>query len=143
MALHHENRGNRRVEFFHIPMGECEIRPVWVFSSGRSETAICGVVINMSKGGVQVLTEAQYPMLASRYKISFIRDDQAANLALDDCYLQRIWTEAHSSLHTLSGFSFVGEIPETVAALLQSQDNQVRPFLRCEIDAVEVDHRRQ
>lgn len=143
MALHNDNRGNRRVEFFHIPMGECEIRPVWVFSSGRSETAICGVVINMSKGGVQVLTEAQYPMLASRYKISFIRDDQAADLVLGDCYLERIWSEAHSSLHTLSGFCFVGDIPETVSALLHSNDNQVRPFLRCEIDTVEIEHRQQ
>lgn len=138
MGMRHENRSNCRVEFFHIPMGECEIRPVWVFSSGLSDTAICGVVINMSKCGVQVLTEAQHPILSSYYKISFIRDDQAASLVLDDCYLQRIWTESHSSLHTLSGFSFIGKVPNSVSTLLESNDNQVRPFLRCEIDAVEA-----
>ncbi len=139
MGVNQENRSSRRVEFFNVPMGDSEIRPVWVFSSGRSETAICGLVINMSKSGVQILTEAHHPMISSHYKITFILDDEAAGLGLADCYLERIWTEHQSSLHACSGFRFVGQLPASVFVLLESDTHHVRKFLRCEIDAVDPD----
>lgn len=137
MAQIQESRGNKRVEFFNIPMGECEIRPVWVFSTGRSETSICGVVINMSKSGIQILTEAAQPILATHFKISFILDNLTSGLPLSDCFLRRVWTENRTSMQVCSGFQFVGQLPESVFELLESENHHVRPFLRCEIDAVD------
>lgn len=129
-----ENRQTKRVQFFIVPTGEHEVRPAWVQNDSENKVGIAGMVVNMSETGIQILTEDEHTLTDAHYRISF-GSDQVALPALNDCSVELVWSELTGSLHTCSGFRFVGEPPEDVNAFLarsqSQQDTQI--FLRCEL----------
>jgi hypothetical protein len=127
-----ENRSSKRVQFFLVPVGGHEIRPVWVFNSEEQGKALPGLVVNLSEGGMQVLTDLDEQLPVAEYRLAFLPDETSAGLALADCTIQLVWSEREAGLHTRSGFTFVGETPADLLALLQ-RPNVEELFLRCAI----------
>ncbi len=130
-----ENRRHQRVQFFLVPLGTHdthEIRPVWVFNSPEHADALPALLVNLSTGGLQVLTELESDMPPGQYQLSFLPDEAQADMALGDCLVQLLWTEREAGMHTRSGFAFVGQIPADLQDLLMHED-AAKLFLRCVI----------
>lgn len=127
-----ENRRHQRVQFFLVPLGTHEIRPVWVFNSPEHADALPALLVNLSTGGMQVLTELEAEMPACQYQLSFLPDEAQPDVALGDCRIQLLWTEREAGKHTRSGFAFVGQIPADLQDLLVHED-AAKLFLRCVI----------
>jgi len=127
-----ENRRHQRVQFFLVPLGTHEIRPVWVFNSPEHANALPALLVNLSAGGLQVLTELESEIPAGQYQLSFLPDEAQPILAPDDCLVQLLWTEREAGMHTRSGFAFVEQIPPDLQDLLTHADAE-KLFLRCVI----------
>ncbi len=133
-----ENRNHKRVQFFLVPLGSHEICPVWVFDEQKNTDALPGLVINLSEGGMQILTSLEQELARSRYQLSFLRDETSNAPQLGDCDIQLLWSEREAGLHTRSGFSFVGAIPEDLKAVLEHADAE-KLFLRCAISPLQIE----
>lgn len=127
-----ENRRHQRVQFFLVPLGTHEIRPVWVFNSPEHADALPALLVNLSTGGLQVLTELESEMPSGQYQLSFLPDEAQPDMALGDCQIQLLWTEREAGMHTRSGFAFTGQIPTDLQDLLTHED-AAKMFLRCVI----------
>jgi|GEM_PF-2195746 len=127
-----ENRRHQRVQFFLVPLGTHEIRPVWVFNSPEHADALPALLVNLSTGGMQVLTELEAEMPAGQYQLSFLPDETQPDVTLGDCRIQLLWTEREAGMHTRSGFAFVEQIPADLQDLLVHED-AAKLFLRCVI----------
>ncbi|MFZ6746681.1 hypothetical protein ACO0LC_25935 [Undibacterium sp. JH2W] len=127
-----ENRRHQRVQFFLVPLGTHEIRPVWVFNSPDHADALPALLVNLSNGGLQVLTELESEMPSGQYQLSFLPDEAQPDMTLADCYIQLLWTEREAGMHTRSGFAFVEQMPADLQDLLTHED-AAKLFLRCVI----------
>ncbi|MFZ2988577.1 PilZ domain-containing protein [Ideonella sp.] len=62
-----------RVEFNLAPEPGEQL-PLWVNSAPPPPQGLAGVVLNMSEGGIQVLTGADQPLQAERYAVRLLPD---------------------------------------------------------------------
>ena len=129
-----ESRAHKRVQFFLVHLGEHEIKPVWVFKSTEQSQAMPGLLLNLSEGGMQILTELESSLTKARYQLSFLKDEASPGLNLADCQVQLLWSEHEAGMHTRSGFAFVGQMPDDLKALLTRSDAE-KIYLRCTIEA--------
>lgn len=127
-----EDRHHQRVQFFLVPLGTHDVRPVWVFNSAEHADALPALLVNLSTGGLQVLTEFESDIPAGQYQLSFLPDEAQADMTLGDCHIQLLWTEREAGMHTRSGFAFVGQMPADLQDLLAHED-AAKLFLRCVI----------
>ena len=97
-------RSRRRVEFFLVPVLREQV-PVWVFKPADALDAIAGLVMNLSDGGLQVLTGSDDALAPERYEIQLL-------LGEDDAVprfrgrVTRVWTRAAAGAGWLSGLRF-------------------------------------
>jgi len=127
-----ENRRHQRVQFFLVPFGNNDVRPVWVFKSPEHADALPALLVNLSAGGLQVLSELETDIPSGQYQISFLPDETQPNVTLSACRLQLLWTEREAGMHTRSGFAFTGQIPADLQGLLTHED-AAKLLLRCVI----------
>lgn len=99
-----EQRQHARVNFFLIPV-EREQVPYWVFVP--PETAgVAAVVVNMSEGGIQVLTNAESPLHEDRYAISLIVEPPTDHVAPFKGTVRRIWSRDLNAIEFIHGMQF-------------------------------------
>ena len=102
-----EHRIHRRVEFFLVP-DRRERVPVWVFKPADAADAVAGLVMNLSDGGLQVLTASDDALDRDRYEIQLL-------LGEDDAVprfrgrVTRVWTREAASAGWLAGLRFDDE----------------------------------
>jgi hypothetical protein len=102
-----EHRIHRRVEFFLVP-DRRERVPVWVFKPADAVDAIAGLVMNLSDGGLQVMTASDDALDRERYEIQLL-------LGEDDAVprfrgrVTRVWTREAASAGWLAGLRFDDE----------------------------------
>ncbi len=78
---------------------------MWVFKPVDAMDAIAGLVINLSDGGLQVLTSSDDALQRPRYEIQLLLGEDAA-VARFRGHVSRVWTREANSAGWLSGLRF-------------------------------------
>jgi hypothetical protein len=99
-----DHRSHRRVEFFLVP-GPREHVPVWVFKPADAVDAIAGLVMNLSDGGLQVLTATDDAPAHARYEIQLLLGEDETVPRFRG-RVTRVWTRESGSAGWLSGLRF-------------------------------------
>lgn len=125
-----DQRRFQRVEFFLVP-DEGDYLPVWVFKPRELANERGGVVVNISEGGLQVLTGATPPLAAGPYELRLLLGDDESE-TLYSGPVRQVWQRRHSETAQLAGFEFMQ--PNSLAEeFLQRQSTMVqeRQWVRC------------
>ncbi len=103
-----DHRSHRRVEFFLVPVQREQV-PVWIFKPADALEASAGLVMNLSDGGLQVLTAADDALQRPAYEIQLLLGEDEAVPRFRG-RVTRVWTrEAPTSVGWLSGLRFDDE----------------------------------
>ncbi len=129
-----ERRQHARVAFFLIPV-EREQVPYWVFVPPTT-AGVAGVVVNMSEGGIQVLTKAESPLNEDRYAISLIVEPTAGALAPFQGTVRRIWTRDLNAIEFIHGMQFEDDRSDAAEFLRVIRPGfEERRWVRCSLSA--------
>jgi len=133
-----EQRHHERVQYFMVQESNHNLIPIWVFTPADDPDLSAGLVLDISNGGIQILTSAKTPIApGARYRIRFLAlDSQEADSNLPDLELTQIWSRPEGRLYLRHGFEFSNgsDIDLTpFAERLQASELQI---LRCTIKAV-------
>jgi hypothetical protein len=125
-----EQRVHRRVEFFLVP-AEREQVPVWIFKPADVVDAFAGLVLNLSDGGLQVLTGPEEALDVSSYEIQLLLGEDAT-VARFRGVVTRVWTRTARTIGQLSGFRFDDRrsSAEDFIRVYQSSSSEPR-WVRC------------
>ena len=99
-----DHRSHRRVEFFLVPV-QREHVPVWIFKPADSLEASAGLVVNLSDGGLQVLTASDDALERPAYEIQLLLGEDEAVPRFRG-RVTRVWTREATSAGWLSGLRF-------------------------------------
>jgi hypothetical protein len=99
-----DHRSHRRVEFFLVPV-QREHVPVWIFKPADALEASAGLVMNLSDGGLQVLTAADDALERPAYEIQLLLGEDEAVPRFRG-RVTRVWTREAASSGWLSGLRF-------------------------------------
>ena len=125
-----EHRSHRRVAFFRVPTQREQV-PVWVFKPQDAAHAIAGLVMNLSEGGLQVLTGAADEPDGVAFEIQLLLGESEAVPRFRG-RVTRVWTRESASAGWLSGFHFVDEHSSAEAFIRRWQaDMPERRWVRC------------
>jgi hypothetical protein len=102
-----DHRHHRRVEFFAVHEHGERI-PIWVFKPADALDSSAGLVMNLSDGGVQVLTSSAEPPDRPRYDIQLLLGEDA-HVPRFRGGVARIWTRDAGGAGWISGFRFEDE----------------------------------
>ncbi len=102
-----DHRNHRRVEFFLVPVQREQV-PVWIFKPADALDASAGLVMNLSDGGLQVLTPADTAPQHLTYEIQLLlgEDERVPRFR---GRVNRIWTREAATSGWLTGFRFNDE----------------------------------
>jgi len=125
-----DHRRHRRVEFFVVAEHREQV-PVWVFKPDDAIDAAAGLVVNLSDGGLQVLTASDVALDRSTYEIQLLLGEDAS-VARFRGGVTRVWPREASSAGRLNGFSFdeVRSSAEDFIGAYRSRA-QDRQWIRC------------
>ncbi len=99
-----DHRSHRRVEFFLVPV-QREHVPVWIFKPTDALAASAGLVMNLSDGGLQVLTASDDALEHPAYEIQLLLGEDEAVPRFRG-RVSRVWTREATSAGWLSGLRF-------------------------------------
>ncbi len=99
-----DHRRHRRVECFLVP-DRREPVPVWVFKPVDAVEAAAGLVMNLSDGGLQVLTAPDDAPDHDAYEIQLLLGEDEAVPRFRG-RVTRVWTREAASAGWLSGLRF-------------------------------------
>ncbi len=79
--------------------------PVWVFRPADAANAIAGLVMNLSDGGMQVLTASEDALAHRSYEMQLLlgEDEEVPRFR---GRVTRVWTGASASAGQITGFRF-------------------------------------
>lgn len=129
-----EKRAHERAQFFLINDGR-EFLPVWVFRPVDDESALACLVIDLSPGGVQVISEKHDFEPGQHYRLAFLSEDREHLPAVD---ARLVWSRGDKGLHVYSGFEFTGKTSDTIDGLIASLRDGTARYLRCTLTPIET-----
>lgn len=127
---HADQRRFSRVEFFLVPT-EHEPWPVWVFKPQMLAQERGGVVVNISEGGLQILSANAPSLDAERFELRLLLGEDE-HVPLFSGPVRRVWQREVSHQAQQLGLEF--ETPNSLAEqFLQTQTHHVaaRQWVRC------------
>lgn len=105
-----EQRKHRRlgISLVAAERDEGDQIPVWVFkeepeADGPFERR-SGFILNVSEGGMQVLTSAEEPLVAERYEIQLLVGEKTVSAGVG--VARRVWSRPVSKLGNVNGFEY-------------------------------------
>ncbi len=125
-----DHRSHRRVEFFLVPDRREQI-PVWIFKPADAVDAIAGLVMNLSDGGLQVLSAADEAPSSTAYELQLLLGEDETVPRFRGGVL-RVWTREAATTGWLSGFRFEDEHSSAEDFILAYQSaTPTRRWVRC------------
>lgn len=106
-----DQRRFQRVEFLLVPDADAQL-PVWIFKPQDLAEERAGVVLNISEGGLQIITGTLPPLPGLRFELTLLEGEEDA-LPHYRGWVRRVWRRAHSDRSELGGFEF--ETPNSLA----------------------------
>ena len=104
MQTNTEHRVHRRVECLLVP-ADREHVPVWVFKPTGAEGAHAGLVLDISDGGLRVLTGRDDEPTDEAYEVQLLLGEDT-DVARFRSGVTRVWTRPSRTPGYLSGFRF-------------------------------------
>lgn len=123
-----DKRSTPRAQYFLIQQDN-NLVPVYAFRPEHDNSAVAALVIDLSDGGMQVLTTVDTPLNSERYDLELINGEQSAPKCIHRTEVRRIWSRK-DGIHTKSGFAFA-DATSPVANLVESLANSEHRLLRC------------
>ena len=119
-----------RVEFFLVPQPQ-EPCPVWVIKPESEASGRAGVVVNLSGGGLQLITSAEPPLDARHYELKLLLgEDEGVPLFSAD--VRRVWSQPVNHSAQLGGFEFESSHSQAEEFLVvQTAHVATRRWVRC------------
>lgn len=125
-----EQRRSSRVEFFLVPVDGEQV-PVWHFVPPHHAHQTAGLILNLSLGGLQVLTAADALLEAPNYRVELALGEPDGLPAFGG-EVRRVWCRPLSQRGDLHGFMFTDPASPAAAFLNQYQPSlQRRDWVRC------------
>ena len=104
---------------------------MWVFKPADAIDAVAGLVMNLSDGGLQVLTGSDEALQGSRYEIQLLLGEDEA-VARFRGRVTRVWTREADSAGWLSGLRFDDDRSSAADFVRVYQVGALgRPWVRC------------
>lgn len=122
-----EKRTHERAQFFLINDGR-EFIPVWVFRPVEDEAALACLVIDLSPGGVQVISESHDIEEGQHCRLAFLWEDRRTIPTVE---ARLVWSRVGKGLYVYSGLEFIGEVDNTVGRLIAGLHDGTVRYLRC------------
>ncbi|MFY7857736.1 MAG: PilZ domain-containing protein [Rubrivivax sp.] len=113
-----DQRRHERVSFFLVPR-EREQIPVWVFAPPGVD-GHRGVVLNISEGGAQVLTEASRILDQDTYELRLLLQAASDSGEGPSCAVRRAWSRELNALGMIHGLEFQNPSAAFMHALTRS-----------------------
>ena len=125
-----DHRSHRRVEFFRVPVRREQV-PVWVFKPADSVEASAGLVMNLSEGGLQVLTANDDALVRSDYEMQLLLGEDEA-IPRFRGRVTRMWTREAVGAGWLNGLRF-DEAQSPAEAFIRAYQapGDARRWVRC------------
>lgn len=122
-----ENRVHPRSQYFLLKEDGHPV-PVYAFRDANDVVATPALVVNMSDGGVQVLTSSSDAPDEAEYDLQIAHADELDS-ALEHIRIAKVWQRA-DGVNTRTGFAFRqgGETPAILERYLSKAEHHV---LRC------------
>ena len=130
-----EKRAHERAQFFLINDGR-EFLPVWVFRPVDDNDALACLVIDLSPGGVQVISEKHDVEPGQHCRLAFLTEDRSQYPGID---ARLVWSRADKGLHAYSGLEFTSKTDDTIDRIIDSLRNGSARYLRCTLTPVDSD----
>lgn len=111
-----EQRRSERAQFFNA-VDEQGMHPVWVFRRTVVEATL-GLMVNISRGGVQILTSKDTPLDGDVYKLIVFIDRDGVTTS-HSAIVSRQWSGSEGTLYLKHGFAFE-ESTEVAGGMVQS-----------------------
>ncbi len=125
-----DHRSHRRVECFRVPMHRAHV-PVWVFKPSDAVEASAGLLMNLSDGGLQVLTAADDALSHAGYEIQLLLGEDETVPRFRG-RVTRVWTREAISAGWLSGLRFDDErSPAADFTRVYQAGGAARRWVRC------------
>ncbi|MBL8279344.1 MAG: hypothetical protein JNL93_21945 [Pelomonas sp.] len=110
MANPEDLRQHARVDFL-AAQHDAESLPGWVFKPVQFSQGPAGLVLNMSDGGLQVLTSATEPLTEAKYEVVLLLgradvDDEDEQVSWFNGVVERKWSRPVPRMGILHGMSF-------------------------------------
>lgn len=103
-------RQHTRIDFL-AAQHDAESLPGWVFKPVQFSQGPAGLVLNMSDGGLQVLTSATEPLTEAKYEVVLLLgrsdvDDEDEQVSWFNGVVERKWSRPVPRMGILHGMSF-------------------------------------
>lgn len=128
-----ENRVHTRAQFFRISSPGEDPVAVYAFRAENDKDAIPALVVDLSEGGVQILSNTTAPLVGSLFNLNLVPETPLPDL--HPYQVQKVWS-CTEGIYVKTGFEFAEgvAIGETLIKLFSSNENC---FLRCVLHPVE------
>ncbi|OYU46205.1 MAG: hypothetical protein CFE44_03380 [Burkholderiales bacterium PBB4] len=125
-TLSSDKRVHTRSQYFRVQAGS-EVLSYFTFRPEDALDAVPALVVDISEGGVQVLTANPQGFAQSDYSLELLSEDAADQAMRHDVHL--VWSRP-DGVNTRCGFAFAagGAAEDQVGALLAASSNHI---LRC------------
>lgn len=110
MANPEDLRKHARIDFL-AAQHDAESLPGWVFKPVQFSQGPAGLVLNMSDGGLQVMTSATEPLTEAKYEVVLLLgradvDDEDEQVSWFNGVVERKWSRPVPRMGILHGMSF-------------------------------------
>lgn len=110
MANPEDLRQHKRIDFL-AAQHDADSLPGWVFKPVQFSHGPAGLVLNMSDGGLQVLTSANEPLTEAKYEVVLLLgrsdvDDEEEQVSWFNGVVERKWSRPVPRMGILHGMSF-------------------------------------
>ena len=126
---HSDKRVHPRMQFFLLQMNDEHGRklvPVYSFRSGEDASAIAALVVDLSEGGLQILTNSDVEMPGDDYELQIQGHEESS---LGRQMIHRVWQKS-DGMHIRCGFSFTDKTV-SVQEIGNFLKNEELHLLRC------------
>jgi hypothetical protein len=93
-------------------------------------------VIDLSPGGVQVISEKHDVEPGQHCRLAFLTEDRSQYPGID---ARLVWSRADRGLHAYSGLEFTGKTDDTIDRIIDSLRDGSARYLRCTLTPVGSD----
>ena len=121
-------RQHPRAQFFRLRLDEGFV-PVFAFTPAGDNSAIAGLLMDLSEGGLQLVCNKETFVPSKMYDCTLVDDHLSPDEKFGSRLVELIWTH-EEGMYVKSGFSFVmkeGVMPE----LIQQLESSDHHLLRC------------
>jgi hypothetical protein len=130
MSYEVENRQFERSQFFLVQK-EKDFLPIWVFKPEDNPSGIAGVLVDVSEGGLQILTQKVAPAKGQRFEMSLVNQIGGDETRLPPGMIDLVWSDDLGSIYTKCGFTFSSYSDDEIAMLIAHTSDEGDKFMRC------------